>query len=500
MGNWGVAKLDLNGDGDFVDTDESNDDRTHNKANELTARDTDDNGTDDFTLTFDALGNLTDDAESYEYEYDGFGRLRKIKDASDSSLIAEYRYNGLGHLTALHEDTDDDSDVDTNDTWFYRMLNERWQWVATIRSGDTYPKEEFVSHKGGFAAEHTLLSDLPICNNRDRDTSWTDASDQDLESRTFLSHNRHSDLSAIISDSGHMVEWYSYRGFSDSFGIPRGDTDSDGVTDSSDRTNIDNWSAGYDVRYDVNLSGTIDQNDSTAATDLTLGRGATSSVGNRVSYSAYSTLAHTNMLLARNRVTNTSLGTWITRDPLFSGDSDYLSFASAHTHVTDIATLGFRDHTRSDAMNLYGYVSGRFTVLTDPFGLESADCYCLYTTNSDSQARLEPTDDLNFFGQTKYKCTYTEWVLVEEKCSPCRQVCPKKRYKKASCPANAFVYGAMPFCDCSLLMKTECFDNLSSPGGAIIKIWDPMPRIELHHWRKYADKFIPDIPDVFIPF
>ena len=44
--------------GDYVDTGEYNDDRTHNDANELTARDTDDNGTDDFTLTYDKVGNL----------------------------------------------------------------------------------------------------------------------------------------------------------------------------------------------------------------------------------------------------------------------------------------------------------------------------------------------------------------------------------------------------------------------------------------------------------
>ena len=40
-GNWDREKLDLNGDGDFVDTDELDDTRTHNEVNELTARDTD---------------------------------------------------------------------------------------------------------------------------------------------------------------------------------------------------------------------------------------------------------------------------------------------------------------------------------------------------------------------------------------------------------------------------------------------------------------------------
>ena len=42
------------------------------------------------------VGNLTDDAEHYEYVWDVFGRLRKVKDTSDQCLVAEYRYNGVG--------------------------------------------------------------------------------------------------------------------------------------------------------------------------------------------------------------------------------------------------------------------------------------------------------------------------------------------------------------------------------------------------------------------
>jgi len=37
-------------------------------VNELTERDVDDDGSDDYTLTHDANGNLTDDDEDYEYE------------------------------------------------------------------------------------------------------------------------------------------------------------------------------------------------------------------------------------------------------------------------------------------------------------------------------------------------------------------------------------------------------------------------------------------------
>ncbi|MBL1216212.1 MAG: hypothetical protein D8M59_01815 [Planctomycetes bacterium] len=46
---------------------------------------------------------------------DPFGRLRKINDTSDQSLVAEYKYNGLGYRISAHQDTDTDGDVDAND-------------------------------------------------------------------------------------------------------------------------------------------------------------------------------------------------------------------------------------------------------------------------------------------------------------------------------------------------------------------------------------------------
>ncbi|MCA9307712.1 MAG: hypothetical protein KDA16_14375, partial [Phycisphaerales bacterium] len=59
VGNWDHATLDLDGDGTFTDPDEYADDRTHNDVNELTGRDIDDSGSDDYTLSYDEVGNLT---------------------------------------------------------------------------------------------------------------------------------------------------------------------------------------------------------------------------------------------------------------------------------------------------------------------------------------------------------------------------------------------------------------------------------------------------------
>jgi hypothetical protein len=62
-GNWARYRLDLNGDGDFVDSGELDEARTHNNPNEITARDKDNNASDDYSLTYDKVGNMTDNGE-----------------------------------------------------------------------------------------------------------------------------------------------------------------------------------------------------------------------------------------------------------------------------------------------------------------------------------------------------------------------------------------------------------------------------------------------------
>jgi len=60
-------------------------------------------------------------------------------------------------------------------------------------------------------------------------------------------------MSAIVNASGKMMEWVKYSSYGIPFGLPAGDTDSDGDCDQTDINNIDNWVSGYDVRYDLDL-------------------------------------------------------------------------------------------------------------------------------------------------------------------------------------------------------------------------------------------------------
>ncbi len=263
VGNWDQVTLDFDADNVYTGTEEYNDDRTHNTVNELTGRDTDDNGTDNFTLVYDAVGNLTDDGESYEYVYDPFGRLRKVNNQS-SALVAEYKYNGLGHMIAVHEDTEPDGDVDGDDKWFYPVHDERWRQVANFRESDTAPKEEWVNLDAGLdGRRQSSYINGVVLRNKDANTIWTTDSDGTLEERIYLCQNWRGDVSALVYSNGDIVEQVRYSPYGTPFGLPGGDADSDGDCDAMDASQVQAWASApaYDRRGDLNLDGLLNTAD-----------------------------------------------------------------------------------------------------------------------------------------------------------------------------------------------------------------------------------------------
>ncbi|MCK4873242.1 MAG: hypothetical protein KAS72_10995 [Phycisphaerales bacterium] len=354
-GNWGIHQLDLNGDGDFTDANELDDDGTFNAANELTARDIDDDGNDDYTLVYDAVGNLTDDGENYEYEYDAFGRIVEITDQSQNT-VAEYAYNGLGHRITVHYDTDGDSDVDANDATYHHVYDTRWRIVATFRNDDDDPKEQFTHHNAGLSGRGgSSYIDMIICRDKDANTDWDAEADGTLEERVYYFHNYRGDVAALLTDDGKMLEWVQYSSYGVPFGQPAGDIDSDGDCDASDAMAIAViiMAEGYDVRADLDLDGDVDAADQSLLTGtflgVTLGRGALSNpdVQNFFGYTGHRHDEAVDVILhARHRVLLTELGRWTRRDP-----------------------LGY-----VDGMGLYGYVQGGPTTKVDPYGTEAGAC------------------------------------------------------------------------------------------------------------------------------
>jgi YD repeat-containing protein len=322
-GNWDVDKVDLNGNDNWSDSGELNDTRTHNVVNELTARDIDSNGINDYTLSYDANGNMTDDGQSYTYVYDAFNRLRKVKNRSNSNLLGEYRYNGLGHRMGIHEDTNSDGIVDSNDKWFYDAFDERWRVIARYRESDTSPKEDFVPHQAGLDGNGgSSYIDLVVCRNKDANTAWTSASDGVLEERLYYCQNWRADVSVIVTSSGTMKEWVKYSGYGIPFGLPGGDANSSGATDSTDVNQVQTWinASTYDVRGDIDLNGTVDSTDKSTIRNtfvgIALGRWALSStgLGLRAGYAGYGDDTTGPHYCVRRRVFLIDLGRWAQRD------------------------------------------------------------------------------------------------------------------------------------------------------------------------------------------
>ncbi|MFQ5380717.1 MAG: hypothetical protein ACE5EF_03705, partial [Dehalococcoidia bacterium] len=277
VGNWGVFKLDLDGDGSWSGGGELNEERTHNSVNELTARDTDSSGTDDCTLLYDAVGNMTDDGESYLCVWDAFGRLREVKDRS-GNLVAEHRYNGLGHRIGELVDTDEDGDVDGSDEWRYFAHDERWRIVAHFMGSDSDPTEEYVFHAAGAnGTGGSSYIDLVVLRDRDTTDNGT------MDERVYYCQNWRADVSALVDDSGELVEWVKYSSYGVPFALPAGDTDSDGDCDGADAAQISAWkrASAYDVRGDLNLDGAVDATDEAAVANASLGRGVLSLYGSR---------------------------------------------------------------------------------------------------------------------------------------------------------------------------------------------------------------------------
>ncbi|MEW6747136.1 MAG: RHS repeat-associated core domain-containing protein [Planctomycetota bacterium] len=348
-GNWELAKLDLNGDGDWGDSNEYQDDRTHNAVNELTARDVNDDGTDDYTLTYDAVGNLSDDGQNYTWEYDAFGRLRKVKNRSTAALVAEYTYNGLGHRIGVHQDTEPDGDVDANDPWYYTAYDEGWRLLATFRSSDTSPKEEFILHQAGLdGLGGSAYINAVVCRDKDANTAWTAQSDGTLEQRYYFCQNWRGDVVALVTSGGALVETPRYSAYGIPIGLPAGDTDSDGDCDSTDVSAIATLrgASQYELRADLDLDGDVDQTDENTAYNnmKTLAWGVLTDCRNRFGYAGYDFDAALSgsVYHVRHRWLDSELGRWMTRDP-----------------------LGY-----VDGVGLYGYVGGLAIARADSMGLQ----------------------------------------------------------------------------------------------------------------------------------
>jgi YD repeat-containing protein len=133
--------LDLDGNGSYTGTDELDETRTQDVVNEILTRDTDLSAPAEYTLTHDAVGNLTDDGQTWKYKWDAFGCLVKLTNQSHATL-AESTCFGNNFRASEHYDTHADLDVDSNDHTYYFAWDEGWRLAAVYRGSRVRRKSQ----------------------------------------------------------------------------------------------------------------------------------------------------------------------------------------------------------------------------------------------------------------------------------------------------------------------------------------------------------------------
>jgi len=202
---------------------------------------------------------------------------------------------------------------------------------------------------------------------------------------------------ALVNDSGQMVEWAKYSSYGVPFGLPAGDTDSDGDADVTDSAQINTWinTSTYDVRGDLDLDGDVDATDATlfssGPSGESLGRGtlSRSDVSNRKGYAGYENDENiVELYHVRHRVLNTTLGRWVQRDPSGSSPPTYLYGSAKSWSRSGTNPMGLLQTSRainqgigltwkpstsiSGGISLGNLGTPACPIVVVPFGMESA--------------------------------------------------------------------------------------------------------------------------------
>jgi len=193
--------------------------------------------------------------------------------------------------------------------------------VATYRSGDSWAKETFMYHPAG-ARGPGFTGGLLL---RDREGTLTnpvlwakDAASGTLDERVYACGDFKGNVSALVSETGTLVDTFRYSATGVPLGIPLGDVNGDGKVDGASgaadyvKTNaaIGGGAGAYLVELDVNLDGLVTTADRTIVTandGVQTGRGKLSaaSVGWRVGWGEMEWNANLQKLMRRGKLIHT---------------------------------------------------------------------------------------------------------------------------------------------------------------------------------------------------
>ena len=220
-GNWTDYQVDVAGDsgfadGDYAETGDLDQDRTHNQANEIWNSTPADAITETAGQTawaspaHDARGNMTtiprpnDPANAYTCTYDAWNRQVKVQTDDETPVtVAEYRYDGLHRRIAKLVP---DANWDRTDFYYTRS----WQVVEECFADDvaTANRDNVAT-----AAKHQYVWSLryiDACVLRDEDKNsdgdCTDAGDE----RLYYCNGANMSVFALVDDAGDVQERYTY--------------------------------------------------------------------------------------------------------------------------------------------------------------------------------------------------------------------------------------------------------------------------------------------------
>jgi len=342
-GAWSDYQIDANGDGDYSDTgtEEVDQNRTHNLANEIF------NETPGAAITegqgqsawadpaYSARGNMTkvpqpsDLTSTYASKYDAWNRLMLVWVDSDSdgvadageTVIARYEYDALNRRTKEFINADTDDDFDSFRHFYYtfglgrRSLGEGgWQLLETRLSSSENTDPETLQPEYQYVWSLRYIDAAVL---RDKNTDSDDLCDDE---RLYYLNDANMNVTCLVEDDGDVAERYVYDPY------------------------------GNCTVYDDDWSDTVSW---------------ANSKKNNIRFCGYYLDNETGLYSVRHRVLLPNLG-WMQRDPLRQMLAD-----KKHGLPTDRFAGGVsaRRDGANQTENLYEYVKSLPTSRYDPKGL-----------------------------------------------------------------------------------------------------------------------------------
>ncbi len=374
LGNWNAVITDLDGDGLFEAGDET-EDRGFNLANEMNSREGPVGTGITFAPQYDNAGNFVSNnatgSSDLEYTYDAWNRLvrvEKVLSGGARTTVLENEYNGLGWRVVRRMDTSDGA-YDGLDERRHYYFTPSWQMIEehvdSNNDGDFADAGDFKSQQ--FWGTRYIDDAVAKRIDRDNDGDWEEAGDQYY----YLTDAMYS-VRAVASSAGYVRERIDYTPYGRAMHRYAGDYNGDGQIDLSDITILNSQGskkpgdAGYNPHVDLNGDGSINGFDTSVfSADYNFvstnangvppsgwlsdhARTSVDGTDNQYGFDGYwfdvagaTDGGSTGLYCVRNRVYDSGMGRWLTRDPAgFADGTGLFEFTSSNpVAYTDSAGL-----------------------------------------------------------------------------------------------------------------------------------------------------------------